>query len=121
LITRLIHNKSTYPSVDFFVCQNVLFSLILFWEYGERKQKIMYEDIETILNQIRPSLEADGGGIDLVNVDKEQGIIRVKLQGACRGCPMAIMTLKMGVEAVLCEQFPWVREVVAVDEEENLA
>jgi len=58
-------------------------------------------------------LQADGGDVELVDVS-EDGIVRVKLTGACRGCPMSQMTLKMGIEKIIKQQIPAVKEVVAV-------
>lgn len=75
----------------------------------------MRDQIERILEQIRPALRMDGGGIELIDVDEAAGIVKVKLQGACRGCPMSQMTLKMGVEAAICQALPGIREVVAID------
>lgn len=72
----------------------------------------MREKVEAVLNQIRPSLAADGGDVELI--DATDGIVKVRLTGACGGCPMASMTLKHGVERVLKEQVPEVKEVVAV-------
>ena len=72
----------------------------------------MKEKVEAVLNQIRPNLAADGGNVELV--DASDGIVKVRLTGACGGCPMASMTLKNGVERVLKEQLPEVKEVVAV-------
>ena len=72
----------------------------------------MEEKVEAVLNQIRPNLAADGGGVELI--DASDGIVKVRLTGACGGCPMASMTLKNGVERVLKEQLPEVKEVVAV-------
>jgi Fe-S cluster biogenesis protein NfuA len=72
----------------------------------------MREKIEAVLNQIRPNLVRDGGNVELV--DATDGIVRVRLTGACGGCPMASMTLKHGVERVLKERVPEVKEVVAV-------
>ena len=72
----------------------------------------MREKIEAALQKIRPSLEADGGGIELVDV--VDGIVKVRLQGACRGCMGAQMTLKMGVERVLKEEIPEIKSVEAV-------
>ena len=73
----------------------------------------MKERIEAALDKIRPALEADGGGIELIDVD-EDGVVKVRLQGACQGCMGAQMTLKMGVEKVLKEQVPEVKSVEAV-------
>ena len=72
----------------------------------------MKEKIEEALEQIRPALQADGGDVELVGV--EDGIVSLKLKGACDGCPMATMTLKTGIERVLKIQVPEVKEVVAV-------
>ncbi len=73
----------------------------------------MREKVEEILAAIRPTLEADGGSIELVDVD-DSGIVKVKLTGACAGCPMSQMTLQHGVERILKEQLPQVQRVVAV-------
>jgi len=72
----------------------------------------MKNKVETILAQIRPALQADGGDVELVDVN--EGIVRLKLKGACAGCPMATMTLKHGIERILKEQIPEVKEVIAV-------
>jgi len=72
----------------------------------------MREKIEAVLNEIRPNLVRDGGNVELV--DATDGIVKVRLTGACGGCPMASMTLKHGVERVLKERVPEVKEVVAV-------
>ena len=71
--------------------------------------------ISEVINQIRPYIQADGGDIELVEVQKESGKVSVRFSGACRGCPMSAMTLKMGVERHLKEKVPEVSEVVAVD------
>ncbi len=73
----------------------------------------MKEKVAAVLEQIRPTLQADGGDVELVGVD--EGVVSLKLTGACSGCPMASMTLKMGIERVLKGQIPEVKEVVAVD------
>jgi len=72
----------------------------------------MREKIEAALAQVRPSLLADGGDVQLLDVNA--GVVRVRLIGACGGCPMAAMTLRHGIERVLREQVPQVKEVVAV-------
>ena len=72
----------------------------------------MKERVEEALKKIRPALEADGGGIELVDV--VDGVVSVRLQGACQGCPGAQMTLKMGVERILKEEVPEVKSVQAV-------
>jgi Fe-S cluster biogenesis protein NfuA len=65
-----------------------------------------------VLAQIRPALQADGGDVELVDVN--EGVVRLKLKGACSGCPMATMTLQLGIERILKQQIPEVKEVVAV-------
>ena len=72
----------------------------------------MQEKVEAALEKIRPMLVADGGGVDLVSV--EGGVVKVKLTGACGHCPMAQMTLKMGVERVLKQEVPEIEAVEAV-------
>lgn len=74
------------------------------------------EQIESTLDKIRPSLQADGGDIQLVDVDDDAGVVKVKLTGACGGCPMSQMTLKMGIEKVLKENVPEVKGVESVQE-----
>jgi len=73
----------------------------------------MREKVEAALNRIRPALQADGGDVELVDVN--DGVVKVRLMGACGGCPMATMTLKAGIERVLKEEVPEVQEVVAVE------
>ena len=72
----------------------------------------MKEKVEEILKLIRPSLVADGGNVELVDV--KDGVVSVKLTGACAGCPMSTMTLKNGIERTLKERVPEVKEVVSV-------
>jgi Fe-S cluster biogenesis protein NfuA len=73
----------------------------------------MKEKVEAALNKIRPALMADGGNVELVDVDAG-GDVKVKLTGACGGCPMSQMTLKMGIERVLKKEVPEIKEVVAL-------
>jgi len=68
--------------------------------------------VQMAINKVRPSLQADGGDIELVDV--VDGIVKVRLKGACAGCPMSQMTLKMGVEAYLKKQISDVKAVEAV-------
>jgi len=70
----------------------------------------MREKVQAVIDEIRPQLEADGGDIQLLDVTNE-GIVKVQLQGACRGCPGAAMTLKMGVERLLKQRVPEVKGV----------
>ena len=71
----------------------------------------MREKVEEVLNQIRPALLADGGDVELVDVS--EGVVTLRLTGACGGCPMATVTLKQGIEQVLKGKMPEVKEVVA--------
>ncbi len=73
----------------------------------------MKAQVEEVLNQVRPALQADGGDVELVDVSDE-GIVSVRLTGACGSCPMSTMTLKMGIEKTLMENLPAVKEVVQV-------
>lgn len=69
----------------------------------------MREKVEEVLNRIKPSLQADGGDVDLVDV--KDGVVEVKLVGACAGCPMSRLTLKNGIERILKDEIPEVKEV----------
>jgi Fe-S cluster biogenesis protein NfuA len=73
----------------------------------------MKERVEEVLGQVRPALQADGGDVELVDVT-DDGVVTVKLTGACGSCPMSTMTLKMGIERTLKEKIPEVQEVVQV-------
>ena len=73
----------------------------------------MKEKVEEVLNLVRPQLQADGGDVQLVEVT-DDGVVKVKLTGACSGCPMSQMTLQFGIEKVLKEKVPEVKQVVAV-------
>lgn len=70
----------------------------------------MKEKVQEVLNKIRPQLQADGGDVELVEI--ADGVVKVRLQGACAGCPMSQMTLRNGIEKVLKKEIP---EVVAVE------
>lgn len=73
----------------------------------------MKEKVQQVIDEIRPNLQADGGDIELVDVT-EDGVVKVRLRGACSGCPGAAMTLKMGVERVLKNRVPQVQRVESV-------
>ena len=72
----------------------------------------MQEKVEEVLNKIRPNLVRDGGNVELVEVN--DGTVKVRLVGACAGCPMSTMTLQMGIEKILKQELPEIKEVVAV-------
>lgn len=73
----------------------------------------MKEEVQKLLEEIRPALQADGGDVELVEVT-DDGIVKVRLQGACGSCPMSQMTLKMGIEKRIKEALPAIKEVVSV-------
>jgi len=70
-------------------------------------------EVEKVISEIQPSLRADGGDIELVDVDKS-GVVKVKLKGACAGCPMSQMTIQFGVERYLKAKIPQVKKVEVV-------
>jgi len=72
----------------------------------------MKDKVEEVLNKIRPQLMMDGGNVELVEVN--DGTVKVRLTGACSGCPMATMTLQMGIAKILKQEIPEIKEVVAV-------
>lgn len=72
----------------------------------------MREKVENALAKVRPMLQRDGGSVELVDV--EGGLVKVRLTGACHGCPMSQMTLKAGIERIIKQEVPEVTEVVAV-------
>ena len=73
----------------------------------------MKEAVQKAIEQIRPNLQMDGGDVELVEVS-DDGIVKVKLLGACGGCPMSQMTLKMGIERQLKKDVPQIKEVVSI-------
>jgi len=84
-------------------------------EHGVTYQEEVFPvkpEVEKVLDSIRPALQADGGDVELVEVDG--GVVKVRLTGACGGCPMAQMTLKGGIEAALKERIPAVERVESV-------
>ena len=74
---------------------------------------MMKERVESALNKMRPSLQADGGDVELVEITSD-GVVKVKLTGACSGCMMSQMTLKMGIEKAIKQEVPEVKEVISV-------
>lgn len=72
----------------------------------------MLEKVEAALDKVRPTLRADGGDVELVDV--KDGVISVRLTGACGSCPMSTMTLKNGVERVVMEEVPEIKELIAI-------
>lgn len=78
-----------------------------------QEMKTLKERVEAALEKIRPVLQADGGNVELVEVTPD-GIVKVKLTGACYGCPMSQMTLKMGIGRMLKKEIPEVKDIVEV-------
>jgi Fe-S cluster biogenesis protein NfuA len=72
----------------------------------------MQDKVIAVLDKIRPQLAADGGDVELVEVS--DGTVKVKLTGACAGCPMSTLTLQMGIEKILKQEIPEIKEVIAV-------
>jgi len=73
---------------------------------------MLKERVKEVLDKIRPALQADGGDVELIDVT-EAGTVKVRLKGACAGCPMSQMTLKQGIESTLKQEIPEVKEVVS--------
>lgn len=76
-------------------------------------EKTFEEKVAEVIELVRPALQGHGGDVQLLGVDEDKSV-RVRLQGACRGCPGATMTMKMGIERILKERVPEVKQVVAV-------
>lgn len=74
----------------------------------------MKEEVKKVLQTIKPTIQSDGGDVELVDVDEEKGIVKLKLKGACTHCPMSEMTLQQGIGRVLKEKVPGVKDVQAV-------
>ena len=73
----------------------------------------MKDKVQKAIEMVRPGLQADGGDVELIDVSAD-GVVKVKLTGACRGCPMSQMTLKMGIEKIIKKQVPEIKEVISV-------
>ena len=71
------------------------------------------QKVEEVLDKIRPAIQSDGGDVELINI-REDGVVEVRLKGACNGCPMATLTLKAGIERIVKEEIPEVVEVISV-------
>ena len=89
---------------------------VVLFQNSERVSDLMLqeEQVNQVLEELRANLQAHGGDVELVAVS-EDGVVSVRLQGACKGCPMSQQTLKMGIEAALKEQLPEVQSVEAVE------
>jgi Fe-S cluster biogenesis protein NfuA len=98
------------PFVSFVVKAKYEFTLISFLNNQTKGDMIMREKVKEAIEKIRPMLQADGGDVELVDI--QEGVVTVRLQGACAGCPMSQMTLKNGIEKILKKEIP---EVVSVE------
>ena len=77
-------------------------------------EKTLDEKVKDTIEAVRASLQSHGGDVELIGIDEDK-TVRVRLQGACQGCPGAAMTMKMGIERILREKVPEIKEVIAVD------
>ena len=77
-------------------------------------EKTFEEKVKEVIESVRPALQSHGGDVELVGTD-DDNTVKVRLQGACQDCPGAAMTMKMGIERILKEKVPEVREVLTVD------
>jgi len=80
---------------------------------GAETEKTFADQVAEVIEMVRPALQGHGGDVELVGIDDDK-TVKVRLQGACQGCPGAAMTMKMGIERILKEKVPEVKEVVAV-------
>ncbi len=71
----------------------------------------MKEKVQAVLDKVRPMLQNDGGDVELVSIDEAKGIVKVRLKGACAGCPMSQMTLRNGIERILKQEIPEIKSV----------
>ncbi|MEI2638247.1 MAG: NifU family protein [Microthrixaceae bacterium] len=79
----------------------------------------MNPDIEDVIADVRPGIQADGGDVELVGVDESTGVVTVRLSGACVGCPSSTLTMKFGVERIMKDRVPWVTSVQQVEIDEH--
>ncbi len=77
-------------------------------------EEALTQRVQKVIERLRPYLQSDGGDMELLNVDEEEGIVFLKLQGACSGCPSSMMTLQMGIENQLKSEIPEIKRVVSV-------
>lgn len=74
----------------------------------------LYAKVDQALDRIRPAVQADGGNVEIVNIDAEKGVLYLQMQGACGGCPSSRMTLRAGIERIVREMVPEIQRVEAV-------
>lgn len=78
----------------------------------------MNPEVAAVIADVRPGIQADGGDIELVDVDETHGIVTVRLSGSCVGCPSSTLTMKFGVERIMLDRVPWVTSVQQVEDHE---
>lgn len=83
-------------------------------EHGAQSDTTTREKIEAVLESIRPALRSDGGDVELIDFDQEDGIVQLRLMGACGSCPVSMLTLKQGIERRMIMAVPEVRGIVAL-------
>lgn len=79
-----------------------------------KEEKDIKNNIKAVLEKVRPSLQADGGDVELVEWDEKEGVVKVRMLGMCAGCPMAQLTLQEGIAKEIMKELPEVNDVVAV-------
>lgn len=81
---------------------------------AEERPSTVREKVESVLNRVRPYIQGDGGDVELVEINEEEGIVYLRLRGACVGCPSSLMTLQMGIENEIRIECPQIKQVMAV-------
>jgi Fe-S cluster biogenesis protein NfuA len=74
----------------------------------------LYQRVDEVLDRIRPYVQLDGGYVELVDVHEDEGVVHIRFQGSCQGCPSSAMTLQMGIESEIKASIPEIKQVVAV-------
>lgn len=78
------------------------------------ENETLTDKVKKVLDTIRPYLQSDGGDMELVSVDEDEGVVYLRLQGACSGCPSSMVTLQMGIENQLKSEVPQIKHVISV-------
>ncbi len=113
---RLSRSAQTYKNrnVFFGYASDLMYTLLVLSRKLSKGANVMNrEEVQKALDLVRPQLQADGGDAEIVEIT-DDGIVKLRLKGACGGCPMSQMTLKMGIERVLKERIPEVKSVESV-------
>jgi Fe-S cluster biogenesis protein NfuA len=111
LFFSIINQRITITRLRVAKIAHCVYGTVRSW--NPRRTIKMKELVQAVIDKIRPMLQADGGDVELVGV--EGGVVKVRLQGACRGCPMSQMTLKNGIEEFIKKEVPEVDRVESVD------